>query len=120
MGRHYAAMGRLDLLNAVEGPWWRFFLKTGNVTVLHVDLVRQSGRLQEALQWLDESDLGRYHRFLYPEPACRFALCRSAVRAILCSYLGCDNGDLSFGISRFEKPFALLDGEAVAVGGESA
>ena len=90
-------------------------MSTTDVAVLHVDLARQVSRLTEALKWLDEKDLSRYHRFLYPEPARRFALCRSAVRAILCGYLGCDNRDLSFEISRFEKPFALVAGEVVPV-----
>ena len=108
-------MALLESPNVLEGPWWRFLLSAGDTAVLHVDLVQQRDVLHEALTWLDETDLARYHRFLYPQPAFRFALCRSAVRSILCGYLGCDNRDLSFELSPFEKPFALVAGKAVMV-----
>ena len=64
---------------------------------LHVDLTPHAGREASALSWLDQDELSRSRRFLYPGPSRRFVLCRSALRAILCGQLGFDNRQLTFG-----------------------
>ena len=45
----------------------------------------------------------------YPGPRRRFALCRAALRALLCERLGCVNDRLEFGAAEYEKPFTILN-----------
>ena len=87
--------------------WWSPFCKVNAVTVLHVDLTPHGLREASALSWLDQDELARSRRFLYPGPSRRFILCRSALRAILCRQLGFDNRQLTFGESRYGKPYAM-------------
>ena len=65
------------------------------------------------MSWLDQDELSRSRRFLYPGPSRRFVLCRSALRAILCGQLGCENRRLTFGQSRYGKPYAMLRNERI-------
>ena len=88
--------------------WWSPFRKVGAVTVSHIDLTSHAIREASALTWLNEDELSRSRRFLYPGPSRRFVLCRSALRAILCAQLGCENRHLTFGQSRYGKPYAML------------
>ena len=67
------------------------------------------------MSWLNQEELSRSRRFLYPGPSRRFVLCRSALRAILCGQLGCENRQLAFGELRYGKPYAILNDERVAV-----
>ena len=93
--------------------WWSPFCEVGAVTVLHVDLTPHAGREASALSWLDQDELSRSRRFLYPGPSRRFVLCRSALRAILCGQLGFDNRQLTFGESRYGKPYAMLHNKLI-------
>lgn len=95
--------------------WWSPFCEVGAVTVLHVDLTPHGLREASALSWLNQDELSRSRRFLYPGPSRRFVLCRSALRAILCDQLGCENRQLAFGELRYGKPYAVLNDERVAV-----
>ena len=59
--------------------------------------------------WLNEEEQARWHQYPLPGPRRRFALCRAALRAVLCRQLGCSNKRLTFGSSFYGKPFALVD-----------
>lgn len=65
--------------------------------------------------WLAAEEQRRSERFLYDRPRRQYLLCRSAVRALLCDALGCENRDLTIGFSEFGKPHALVAGRSVAV-----
>ena len=89
--------------------WWRFFNQYGPADVAYVDLAPNRRHEASALRWLDDKELGRWRKFVHPGARRRFGLCRAALRALLCERLDCDNGRLSFGMSRYDKPFALVD-----------
>lgn len=84
-------------------------------TVFHVDLSSHASREREALDWLDEAERSRQRRFVHPRPSREFTLCRAALRSLLCRELNCSNGDLSFGMSKFGKPFARVKGVAAPI-----
>lgn len=94
--------------------WWNNFVVSGAITVVHVDLRPDADLESEALTWLDEAERSRWGRYL-PEPRRRFVLCRSALRSVLCSTLGCQNGRLSFRESDNGKPFALVEGSVASI-----
>lgn len=91
--------------------WWSSFRKAGSATVTHVDLTPNASREASSLLWLNEEEQARCRQYPLPGPRRRFALCRVALRAILCRQLGCSNERLSFGSSDHGKPFALVDEE---------
>ena len=95
--------------------WWRHFASVGDATVMHVDLTPNAGRELYATAWLDEEERSRCSGYRYANPRRQFALCRAALRAILCNYLGCASEQLAFGISEHGKPYALVDGSAAQV-----
>ena len=95
--------------------WWSSFRKAGPVTVMHVDLTPNASSEASSLLWLNEEEQARRRQYPLPGPRRRFALCRAALRAILCRQLGCSNERLSFGSSDHGKPFALVDEEPAAV-----
>ncbi len=95
--------------------WWSSFRKAGPVTVMHVDLTPNASREASSLLWLNEEEQVRCRQYPLPDPRRRFALCRAALRAILCRQLGCSNERLSFGSSDYGKPFALVDEEPAAI-----
>lgn len=95
--------------------WWSSFCKAGPVAVTHVDLMSNASREASSLLWLNEEEQARCCQYPLPGPRRRFALCRAALRAILCRQLGCSNERLSFGSSDYGKPFALVDGEPAAL-----
>lgn len=59
--------------------------------------------------WLNEDERARWGQYPLPGSRRRFALCRAALRAVLCRQLGCSNKRLTFGSSSSGKPFALVD-----------
>ena len=89
---------------------FRTFLEIEDKLVLHVDLSPRQGAEECALQWLDESELARWRRFKFDRPKWEFALCRAALRSILCRWLDCRNDQLAFGALEHGKPFALVSG----------
>ena len=95
--------------------WWSSFRKAGPVTVMHVDLTPNASCEASSLLWLSEEEQVRCRQYPLPGPRRRFALCRAALRAILCRQFGCGNERLSFGSSDHGKPFALVDEEPAAI-----
>ena len=90
--------------------WFRAFREIDDILIVHVDLTPHGGREAHAISWLDEKEEDRRRRYRYDRPRREFALCRAALRSILCSRLGCGNERLAFGASEHGKPFALVDG----------
>lgn len=64
---------------------------------------------------LDKVEQARLRRYLHPRPRREFALCRAALRAILCDELGCGNEALSFDTLTHGKPFALVGGRRAPI-----
>ena len=79
-------------------------------TVLHVDLTPCPDRETAAWGWLDQDERARWKRFLYAPPRRRYALCRAALRALLCGALGAVNEQLSFTFAEHGKPRARVNG----------
>ena len=67
------------------------------------------------MAWLDAQEQSRWRRYQYDGPRRQFALCRAALRAVLCRKLGCRNEQLAFGLSQYGKPFATVHGEPAPV-----
>ena len=82
---------------------------------MHVDLTPHAAREAEALAWLDKEEQARWRRYQYDGPRRRFALCRAALRAVLCRQLDCRNEQLAFGASDHGKPYAVVQGEVASV-----
>ena len=101
--------------DSIAECWWRPFRKVGHATVLHVDLMAHAAREAEAWAWLDEEERARWQRYQHDGSRRRFALCRAALRAVLCSQLGCRNEQLAFGASDHGKPYAVVQGVAAPV-----
>ena len=96
--------------------WWRPFRKIGSVAVHHVELAPDAAREAAALSWLDQAERSRWQGFRHDGARRRFALCRAALRSILCSRLGCGNQQLAFGASHLGKPYAVVEGRPVPIG----
>ena len=92
----------------VPQPWWRHHARLGELAVFHVDLSPSDGTEAAALEWLDEPEIQRSHRYLVELPRRQFTLCRAALRALLVQRLDCPNRALRFGEGRRGKPFALV------------
>ena len=101
--------------DAADLPWWQPFATVGNAVIDHVDLTPHTGREASALEWLDEDERARWHRYRHPRPRRQFVLCRAALRAILCERLGCGNDYLGFAALEHGKPIALVRGTAASV-----
>jgi len=101
---------------SVPDRWWEPFRQVNGAGVIHVDLVPHERREAAGLAWLDSAERSRSERFQHAPARRRFVLCRAALRSLLCTDLGCDNAQLSFGTADGGKPFALLDGRPVDVG----
>lgn len=95
---------------STHGDWWHSFHESGDVSVMQVDLTPCETREQHAAAWLDEPEQARWRRFLHPRARRDFALCRAALRVMLCQRLGCRNDELAFGALRYGKPYALVGG----------
>ena len=90
--------------------WWHLYRESGSVKVFHVDLMPDTAREASAMDWLDAQEQVRWDHFRHPRPQREFGLSRAALRAILCSQLGCSNEELTFNTSEYGKPFALAGG----------
>lgn len=100
---------------AVAEHWWRPFRKVDDTAVLHVDLTPHARREAAALVQLDEQEQARWRRYQHAGARRRFALCRAALRVMLCDQLGCRNEQLTFGAAKYGKPFALVQGIPASV-----
>ena len=103
------------MAGSVDERWWRPFRRIGEAAVTYVDLSPHAAREAEALACLDGQERSRWQGFRLAGPRRRFALCRAALRAVLCRQLGCRNGQLSFAATRHGKPYALVDGTPAAI-----
>ena len=54
----------------------------------------------------------RYH---FDRSRIEFGLCRSALRQIVCNFMGCDNEQLSFVTNEHGKPIPLIDGLTASI-----
>ena len=95
--------------------WWRIHGTAGEATVIEVDLRQKAVRESDAFLWLDEHERSRWRRLLAGGPRRRFALCRAALRAVLCEKLACENERLAFDATGHGKPFALVDGAPASI-----
>lgn len=100
---------------SMDGRWWRPFTETADAVIVHVDLSCQAAHAGDALEWLDRTERERCQRYRYAGPRHEFALCRAALRAVLCRQLGCRNDELAFEASAHGKPSALVRGAPAAV-----
>lgn len=98
------------------GPWWRTFRNIGDVAVYYVDLAPSAGHEADAVALLDEEERSRWQGYGNPDPRRRFALCRAALRAVLCGHLNVPNDRLGFATAKRGKPFAKVDGKPVSAG----
>ncbi len=103
------AQGRPDLLESTAGVWWSPFANRNGVDVVHVDLALDGRREAQAFEWLDAIERVAWQKYV-PTPRRRFALCRAALRSLLCDRLGCRNDELSFGALQHGKPYAIVRG----------
>lgn len=109
---------QLHLQRATTYPpcaWLRYFCTVGTATVMHADLRVHPERELSALAWLDAEERARWQNCLHLGARRRFALCRAALRLILCQQLACPNAQLAFGRSRYGKPFATVSAAPAAV-----
>ena len=96
-----------------DNAWWRPLRVAGVASIVHVDLSPDEGREGQALQWLDQEELDRWHRYRHPRPRRQFAMCRAVLRRILCERLRCANTNLRFVALEHGKPGALVGGKPV-------
>ena len=99
----------------ISQPWWHPLTEINSIAIEHVDLRPNADFEACALTWLNDQELQRWERFLFPGPKRRFALCRSALRRQLCKRLDCSNDQLSFEESEHGKPSALVRGRIAPV-----
>ena len=102
-------------LPAVSERWWRPFRRAGDAEVVHVDLRPWAEREQAAFRLLSEKEQERWRNFRLDAPRREFALCRAALRALLCERLGCANGELTFEEAEHGKPEALVNGQPASI-----
>lgn len=100
---------------SVVGGWWSTFRARDEETIFHVDLAPHTARESAALEWLDETERARRSRFRHAGRRREFALCRAALRSVLCARMGCANAELSFHESGRGKPSATLRGAPAPV-----
>ena len=95
--------------------WIRPICRIGEVSVVHIGLAPDETRERHAVSWLHEQELQRWQRYQVDRARREFALCRSALRYLLCQQLGCDNSELSIAVADHGKPYALLYGKPVSI-----
>ena len=101
--------GTPEVWRPVADVWWSPFRDVAGVSVVHVDLRPDPARESEAFAWLDREEQVAWQKYA-PGPRRRFSLCRAALRATLCRRLDCRNEQLTFGLSGYERPFAVVRG----------
>ena len=94
----------------LAGEWWSMLRKRGETAIYHVDLAPHAAREAAALGWLDAAERSRRDRARHAGRRREFALCRAALRSVLCARLDCTNHELAFRESGRGKPDALLRG----------
>ena len=95
--------------------WWSPFREIETATIIHIDLTPHAAHEASAFLWLNDCERARSRKFVHLGARRRFALCRAALRAILCARLGCDNERLAFGEGEHGKPFALVNDTPVPI-----
>ncbi len=95
--------------------WLHHFCTVGAATVVQVDLRSHPEWECSALAWLDVEERARWRDYLHLGARRGFALCRAALRAVLCERLACHNEQLAFGRSRHGKPFATVSARPATV-----
>ena len=95
--------------------WWRPLRIVGRATVLQIDLAPHPVREANVVRWLNEEERSRWRNYRHDGARRRFALCRAALRAILCHQLGCSNEELAFGSSDQGKPYAAVHGNPAPI-----
>lgn len=100
----------------VDERWWREYRSIDDVVVYKVDVSEDDSREALAIRMLDEEESERSQRFIFPGPKRRFALCRAALRSILCLRIGCWNNDLKFGTTDHDKPYAFVGNDPIEFG----
>ena len=95
--------------------WWLDIARVNEIDVFRVDLSPNATFESLAYEWLDNEERSRWRRFAFPGPKRRFALCRAALRRILCERFDCVNDQLTFEEAERGKPYALVDGEVAGV-----
>ena len=98
-----------------RGCWWSPYGNVGDVSVISVDLTPDADHESDAMNWLRKEERLRCDNYHFAGPRRQFALTRAALRSILCDKLGCANQQLTFGLSKYGKPFALVDGMPAAI-----
>ena len=101
--------------NPFAERWWHPFTEIDRIVIEHVDLTRNAKFEAHALTWLNDQELERWQKFLFPGPKRRFALCRAALRKQLCERLGCSNEQLTFEESQHGKPSAAVHGRIAPI-----
>ncbi|MYA60598.1 MAG: 4'-phosphopantetheinyl transferase superfamily protein [Chloroflexi bacterium] len=95
--------------------WWSSYRRIFDVDVFHVDLAINDNLEAVAFGSLNSEERARWRNFLFPGPKRRFALCRAALRHIICERLSCKNDQLTFGEAERGKPYALVLGRQVSI-----
>ena len=98
-----------------ENVWWRPLKRVDEVDVFYVDLALNDNFEAVAYGLLSADERDRWRRFMFPGPKRRFALCRAALRRIICERLGCANDDLTFGEAEHGKPYAVVMGQKASI-----
>ncbi len=100
---------------SLRDSWWHTYHETSSASIVHVDLTPCALRERIALSQLNREELQRCHHVRSSRRKREFILCRAALRVIVCQRLECLNRDLSFGLSHYGKPFALVDGVRTSI-----
>ena len=96
--------------------WSKCFRSVGRISIHHVDLSADDRREAAALTWLDAAERRRTAQQRTARQRREFALCRSALRWLLCRQLPCTNSQLAFVARPHGKPFAVVDGNVHPLG----
>lgn len=93
--------------------WSRVISRVEALVIFHIDLRADDDSLQQAKKWLHTNELQRFEQFQIFEPKREFALCRSALRNLLCYLHNIDNCQLSIVTDEHGKPYALVNGNPI-------
>lgn len=97
------------MCSCAVGRWWRPFRVVAGARIFRVDLLPHAEHEATASAWLHSDEQIRSRRFRHAGPRRRFDLCRSALRALLSQELSCNHEQLTFGATKYGKPFAIVD-----------